>query len=159
MLALLGPFVFYGATQSLCVARLMLWLRVCLSVCLSVRRTPVLYRDWWADRVYYKKIRVVLSLKKIRLFICGTLFQTVNLSSHSTAPTPSPTSSRGSSRECRRVVQLATGITSGNRACRTSARILARMSVSVTVLASWNSSFSEVFRSSRHGTSSSVTKH
>jgi len=65
---------------------------------------------------------------------------------HSTTPTPtptsSPTSSRGSSRERRRVVQLAVGITSGNRACRTCRRGSSRVSVSVS--ASWNSSFSAV---------------
>jgi len=51
--------------------------------------------------------------------------------------TDTDTSSLGLSRECRRVVQLATGITSGNRACRT----CRRGSVSVSVSASWNASF------------------
>ena len=69
----------------------------------------------------------------------GSRANALPLSSHSTTPTP--TSSRGSSQECRRVVQLAAGITSGNRASDVSARILAMMSVSVSVSASWNSSF------------------
>ena len=49
----------------------------------------------------------------------------------------------GSSRECRRAVERAIRITSEHRTSDVSARILTRMSVSVSVSASWNSSYSD----------------
>ena len=63
------------------------------------------------------------------------------LSSHSTTPTPT------SSRECQRVVQLATGITSISRVGRKDVGLHVSVSgkmesVSVSVSASWNTSFS-----------------